>query len=78
VKHLVFIILAVSVYVSAKTPKLNIAPKHDSAGEQNRTEQIERLAERYDLSKYTITPRRRSISHFRVLSQTGREKQIFL
>ena len=54
-KHLVWIILLVSVCVSAKTPKLNITLKHDSAGEQKRKEQIERLAEKYDLAKYTIT-----------------------
>src|SRR2546421_6575590 len=54
-KHLVWIVLVVSVCVSAKTPKLNITLKHDSAGEQKRKEQIERLAEKYDLAKYTIT-----------------------
>ena len=54
-KHLVLIMLVVSLCVSAKTPKLNITLKHDSAGEQKRKEQIERLAEAYDLSKYTIT-----------------------
>src|SRR5205085_4909141 len=54
-KHLVLVILAVSLCVSAKTPKLNITLKHDSAGEQKRKEQIERLAEKYDLAKYTIT-----------------------
>src|SRR6476661_1220751 len=54
-KHLVLAILLMSVCVSAKTPKLNITLKHDSAGEQKRKEQIERLAEKYDLAKYTIT-----------------------
>ena len=54
-KLLVLIMLLVSVCVSAKTPKLNITLKHDSAGEQKRKEQIERLAEKYDLAKYTIT-----------------------
>jgi len=54
-RYLVLIMLVVSVCVSAKTPKLNITLKHDSAGEQKRKEQIERLAEKYDLAKYTIT-----------------------
>jgi len=39
-KHFVWIILFISVCVSAKTPKLNITLKHDSAGEQKRKEQI--------------------------------------
>jgi len=54
-KKLVLMVLLLSIGVSAKTPKLNITLKHDSAGEQKRKEQIERLAEQYDLSKYTIT-----------------------
>src|SRR5437660_2360675 len=54
-KHLVLMMLVTSVCVSANTPKLNITLKHDSAGEQKRKEQIERLAEQYDLAKYTIT-----------------------
>ena len=54
-KRLLFAILMLSVCVSANTPKLNITLKHDSAGEQKRKEQIERLAEQYDLAKYTIT-----------------------
>src|SRR5438552_11500830 len=53
--RLLFAILMLSVCVSANTPKLNITLKHDSAGEQKRKEQIERLAEKYDLAKYTIT-----------------------
>ena len=54
-KHLLFAILLVPVFVSAKTPKLNITLQHNSAGEQKRKEQIERLADQYDLAKYTIT-----------------------
>jgi len=54
-KKLVLIVLLLSIGVSAKTPKLNITLKHNSAGEQKRKEQIERLAEKYDLAKYTIT-----------------------
>jgi hypothetical protein len=55
IKHLVLAVLLLSVCVSARTPKLNITLKHNSAGEQKRKEQIERLAEKYDLAKYTIT-----------------------
>ena len=54
-KKLVLIVLLFSIGVFAKTPKLNITLKHDSTGEQKRKEQIERLAEKYDLAKYTIT-----------------------
>ena len=39
----------------AKTPQLNITLKHDSSGERQRKQQIERLADKYDLAKYTIT-----------------------
>lgn len=54
-KKLVLMVLLLSIGVSAKTPKLNITLKHESPAEQKRKEQIERLAEQYDLSKYTIT-----------------------
>lgn len=54
-KKLVLMVLLLSIGVSAKTPKLNITLKHNSAGEQKRKEQIEQLAEKYDLAKYTIT-----------------------
>jgi hypothetical protein len=54
-KCLLFAILLVPVFVSAKTPKLNITLQHNSSGEQQRKEQIERLADQYDLAKYTIT-----------------------
>lgn len=39
----------------AQTPKLKIKTKHGDAGEEQRKEQLERLAEQYDLKKYTIT-----------------------
>ena len=39
----------------AQTPKLKIKTKHGDAGEEQRKEQMERLAEQYDLKKYTIT-----------------------
>jgi len=54
-KFFLLAILLVLGSAQAKTPKLNITLQHNSAGEQRRKEQIERLAEQYDLSKYTIT-----------------------
>jgi len=55
-KYPLFVILAlVSALTFAKTPKLNITLQHNSAGEEKRKEQIERLAAQYDLAKYTIT-----------------------
>ena len=54
-KFLLLAVLLLPAFVQAKTPKLDITLQHNSAGEQKRKEQIERLAEQYDLSKYTIT-----------------------
>jgi len=54
-KFFLLALLLVPGFAQAKTPKLNITLQHNSAGEQKRKEQIERLAEQYDLSKYTIT-----------------------
>ncbi len=39
----------------AKTPKLHISLKHDTRIEQRKREQIERLADKYDLKKFTLT-----------------------
>ncbi len=39
----------------AETPKLNIKTKHGLPMEEQRKEQMERLAKEYDLKKYTIT-----------------------
>lgn len=39
----------------AETPKLNIKTKHGFPGEEQRKQQMERLAKQYDLKKYTIT-----------------------
>jgi len=39
----------------AQTPKLNIKTKHAFPMEEQRKEQMERLAKQYDLKKYTIT-----------------------
>jgi hypothetical protein len=39
----------------AETPKLNIRTKNHLPAEEQRKQQMERLARQYDLSKYTIT-----------------------
>jgi hypothetical protein len=39
----------------AETPKLNIKTKHGLPAEEQRKQQMERLARQYDLKKYTIT-----------------------
>ena len=39
----------------AETPKLNLKCEHYSTGEIRKKQQIERLAAKYDLTKYTIT-----------------------
>jgi hypothetical protein len=54
-KYVLIAIVLLPVFAHAKTPKLNITLQHDSPAEQKRKEQIERLAARYDLEKYTIT-----------------------
>jgi hypothetical protein len=54
-KYLLIAIILFPVFAQAKTPKLNITLQHDSPAEQKRKEQIERLAAKYDLEKYTIT-----------------------
>jgi hypothetical protein len=40
---------------SAETPKLNIRTKHSLPMEEQRKDQMERLAKQYDLKRYTIT-----------------------
>jgi hypothetical protein len=54
-KRIVLIILLIPIFAFAQTPKLNIRLQHYYPREQLRKQQIERLAEQYDLSKYTIT-----------------------
>ncbi len=39
----------------AATPHLDISTAHHAPGEEQRKEQMLRLAQQYDLSKYTIT-----------------------
>lgn len=41
--------------IFAETPKLHIRTAHGGPGEEQRKEQVERLAKKYDLAKYTIT-----------------------
>jgi hypothetical protein len=45
----------VASLASAQTPKLNIKTKHGFPMEEQRKEQMERLAKKYDLKKYTVT-----------------------
>ena len=53
-----FLIVAAAVFASslasAQTPKLNIKTKHGYPIEEQRKEQMERLAKQYDLKKYTV------------------------
>lgn len=44
-----------AVTLSAETPKLNIRTKNGLPMEEQRKQQMERLARQYDLHKYTIT-----------------------
>ena len=44
-----------SILASPETPKLNVKTKHGSPLEEQRKDQIERLAKQYDLKKYTLT-----------------------
>jgi hypothetical protein len=49
------ILALLSLPTLAQTPRLNIKLKHGSELEQKKKEQIERLAQQYDLKKFTIT-----------------------
>ncbi len=54
----VLIVIAVALASSrtlAQTPKLNIKTRHGLPMEEQRKEQMERLARQYDLKKFTIT-----------------------
>ena len=48
-------VLFLALGASAQTPKLNIQTKNGLPQEEQRKEQMERLAKQYDLKKYTIT-----------------------
>jgi len=52
---IVVAIALVSARVAAQTPKLNIRTKHGIPMEEQRREQMERLARQYDLKKFTVT-----------------------
>jgi hypothetical protein len=59
-KHIQIVLIAVTVVLAAsrtyaQTPKLNIKTKHGYPLEEQRKLQMERLAQQYDLKKYTIT-----------------------
>src|SRR6266849_6093674 len=47
-------IALVSARVEAQAPKLNIRTKHSLPVEEQRKEQMERLARQYDLKKFTV------------------------
>jgi len=48
-------VVLISCYAEAQTPKLKIKTKNSLPLEEQRKEQMERLAKQYDLKKYTIT-----------------------
>jgi hypothetical protein len=48
-------VLFVALAASAQTPKLKIKTKSGLPGEEQRKQQMERLAQQYDLKRYTIT-----------------------
>src|SRR5580693_7659189 len=48
-------VLFVALGASAQTPKLNIKTKNGLPQEEQRKEQMERLAKQYDLKKYTVS-----------------------
>ncbi len=54
-KLLIVAAVFASLLASAQTPKLNIKTKHGYPIEEQRKEQMERLAKQYDLKKYTVT-----------------------
>ena len=54
-KPLLAALLLLPALTSAQTPKLNLTCRYYSTRELRKRQQIERLAARYDLTKYTIT-----------------------
>jgi hypothetical protein len=55
-KFLIIVALSlVSARVEAQTPQLSIKTKHRVPMEEQRKEQMDRLARQYDLKKYTVT-----------------------
>jgi hypothetical protein len=49
------VLLSLAICLSAETPKLKIVLKSSTPLEQRKKEQIERLAAKYDLKKFTLT-----------------------
>jgi hypothetical protein len=55
-KILIIVAMALlAARVEGQTPKLNIKTKHGYPMEEQRKEQMERLAKQYDLKKYTVS-----------------------
>jgi hypothetical protein len=52
---LLLVLLVVASAGSAQTPTLNVRTAHNGLAEERCKQQIERLAQQYDLSKYTLT-----------------------
>jgi hypothetical protein len=50
-----FLVATLPLAAFAETPKLNVKTKHGTPLEEQRKDQIERLAKQYDLKRYTIT-----------------------
>jgi len=55
IKALLAALILLPALTPAQTPKLNLKLVHSSTGELRKKQQIERLAAKYDLKKYTIT-----------------------
>jgi hypothetical protein len=55
IKKILITIALIATGTGDQTPKLNIKTKHGFPMEEQRKEQMERLAKQYDLKKYTIT-----------------------
>jgi hypothetical protein len=51
----IFVITLAASRAFTETPRLNIKTKHGFPAEEQRKQQMERLARQYDLKKYTIT-----------------------
>jgi hypothetical protein len=49
------LLLPVVTFAPAQTPRLKIKTKHHDPQEEAKKQQIERLAQQYDLKKYTLT-----------------------
>jgi hypothetical protein len=53
--YLPLILLVAATMALAQTPRLNIKTRHGFPMEEQRKQQMERLAKQYDLKKYTLT-----------------------